>query len=699
MALSNFVIPVKVDTSQVSKGLRNVSNQFKNLSNGLKSTGQALTLGVTAPLALLGREFVKTASDAEETQAKFSAVFKELTGDAEDFVQATADRIGRSTNDLRKFMGTLQDTFVPLGFAREEGLEFSKALTQLTLDLASFNNMAEAEVMQGLQSAIVGNHETMRKFGVIINQTNLNQELLNMGVKDGIKNATEAQKAQARLNIIMAGTADAQGDAERTAGSFANQTRRLQGVFEELAVELGNIIMPVIQKIITFFGNLITRFRGLSGETKILVVALSGIALALGPVMTALGLLISPIGLAVAGFLGFAKVIYDNSDTVIDNLVAIANNFINIYNQSLIVRAGVQSLFFVFKTIFNAIKTGIESIVELFSGFGRIVVSALKGDLKGIQNIFNETFTNIGEDVQGFGEDVANDFLNGYENVINGQLENITKETLQNGVSGGINAVKDFIITKAKELGLNIGTNTSLGFSEGLNTLVSDDEESPLTKLNNKFTEVKEKGQEMANAVSGAFGQFATNVVGSFELANEGANQFFNQIVSMMIKLIQMVIQDAIIRKMTNKQKVQDEAKTLGTIAGLRLAGLGTQAAALTAKIGLDQASATSSAIAGASSSAAATGPAAIFTQPAFIATMVGGVLAAFASIPKFAKGGIVTGPTLGLIGEAGAEAIIPLNKLDNMMGGGTKGEFILRGQDLVLALERADDFRTRITG
>jgi len=497
----------------------------------------------------------------------------------------------------------------------------------------------------------------------------------------------------------MAGTADAQGDAERTAGSFANQTRRLQGVFEELAVELGNIIMPVIQKIITFFGNLINRFRGLSGETKILVVALGGIALALGPVLTALGMLISPIGLAVAGFLGFVKVIYDNSDTVIDNLVAIANNFINIYNQSLIVRAGVQSLFFVFKTIFNAIKTGIESIVELFSGFGRIVVSALKGDLKGIQTIFSETFTNIGEDVQGFGEDVANDFITGYENVINGQLENITKETLQNGFSNGIDAVKDFIIIKAKELGLNIGTSTSQGFSEGLNALVSDDEESPLTKLNNKMMQVQEKGQEMANVVGGAFNQFATNVVGSFELANEGANQFFNQIVSMMIKLIQMVIQDAIIRKMTNQQVVSDEAKKMGTLAGLQLAGLTGLASTTSAKMVIDQASATSSAIAGGAAAGAATGPAALFTSPAFIATLIGGVLAAFASIPKFAKGGIVTGPTLGLVGEAGAEAIIPLNKLDGMMNGGTKGEFILRGQDLVLALERADDFRTRITG
>ena len=35
-----------------------------------------------------------------------------------------------------------------------------------------------------------------------------------------------------------------------------------------------------------------------------------------------------------------------------------------------------------------------------------------------------------------------------------------------------------------------------------------------------------------------------------------------------------------------------------------------------------------------------------------------------------FAKGGIVTGPTLGLVGEAGPEAIIPLNRFDEVIGG-----------------------------
>ena len=73
-----------------------------------------------------------------------------------------------------------------------------------------------------------------------------------------------------------------------------------------------------------------------------------------------------------------------------------------------------------------------------------------------------------------------------------------------------------------------------------------------------------------------------------------------------------------------------------------------------------------------------------------------------------FANGGIVSTPTLGLVGEyAGArsnpEVIAPLDKLKSLIGdtGGTNvnvtGEFRLDGQDLVVALERANNERNRI--
>jgi exonuclease VII small subunit len=62
---------------------------------------------------------------------------------------------------------------------------------------------------------------------------------------------------------------------------------------------------------------------------------------------------------------------------------------------------------------------------------------------------------------------------------------------------------------------------------------------------------------------------------------------------------------------------------------------------------------------------------------------------------PKFANGGIVSGPTMGLVGEyPGAqnnpEVIAPLDKLKSMIGGGGGGSFVLRGQDLLLSVNRA---------
>jgi hypothetical protein len=61
----------------------------------------------------------------------------------------------------------------------------------------------------------------------------------------------------------------------------------------------------------------------------------------------------------------------------------------------------------------------------------------------------------------------------------------------------------------------------------------------------------------------------------------------------------------------------------------------------------------------------------------------------------KMANGGIVSGPTMGLMGEyPGAghnpEVVAPLDKLKTLIGGGSGGQFILRGQDLLLSVNRA---------
>lgn len=75
------------------------------------------------------------------------------------------------------------------------------------------------------------------------------------------------------------------------------------------------------------------------------------------------------------------------------------------------------------------------------------------------------------------------------------------------------------------------------------------------------------------------------------------------------------------------------------------------------------------------------------------IGASVAAVLAAFAQIPQFANGGIISGPTLGLMGEyAGAsnnpEVVAPLNTLQKYLNpapaAGGKVEFVIKGRDLV---------------
>ena len=92
---------------------------------------------------------------------------------------------------------------------------------------------------------------------------------------------------------------------------------------------------------------------------------------------------------------------------------------------------------------------------------------------------------------------------------------------------------------------------------------------------------------------------------------------------------------------------------------------------------------------------------------PALAIAAVAAVLASLANLPKFANGGIVYGPTLGMMGEYGGassnpEVIAPLSKLRNLIGnnGGGIGEvrFRIEGRELVGISKKQNniDRRTR---
>ena len=263
--IDKVVLRIEADLSEVNKKLKALE---KNVQESTRKSGKAFTnLSNIAKLAVgsiavvqftrLASAMIGLTSRAEEMQGKFDVVFGSFSQSVTDELEAFGDVVGRSTQSLQEMASSVQDTFVPLGFSRGEASKLSVALTKLAVDTGSFNNTLAPDVMTAFQSALVGNHETVRRFGIIIDEAAIKQELLNMGIEGGVKSATAAQKVQARLNIITAGLGDAIGDAERTAGSFANTNERLKAEVAELAIALGGKLMGPLASVLGVMADLV----------------------------------------------------------------------------------------------------------------------------------------------------------------------------------------------------------------------------------------------------------------------------------------------------------------------------------------------------------------------------------------------------------------------------------------------------------
>lgn len=254
---------VNAKLKQFDKNVQSTTDKaggnFRKIANVAKGVFAA---AIVMQAARAGLALIKFTSGVEEMQAKSSVVFGQFVGQVRSDLEAFGDSVGRSTFELEGMASSIQDTFVPMGFARGEAAELSVQLTKLAVDVASFNNASDTATMEAFQSALVGNHETVRRFGIVITEATLQQELYRMGINKTSQEASNAEKVQARLNLIMAGTSDAHGDAARTSDSFANQSKALSAALDELAV---NVLTPMLPALAGIVGGLVDATNAMNG--------------------------------------------------------------------------------------------------------------------------------------------------------------------------------------------------------------------------------------------------------------------------------------------------------------------------------------------------------------------------------------------------------------------------------------------------
>jgi len=229
---------------KTSQSIGSLTRQLKTLGTVAAGVAAAGLGAATFAAFKLSKAVFQSGSDVIEMQNKFNVVFGDETDATIKKLDELAASLGRNRFELREAASGFQDVLVPMGATREEGAKMSTQLVELAEDLASFNNMPTAAVMEDLQSAMIGNTERLKKYGIVATAAMLKQDALNQGYEGAIAAMDPMVKANLILERIVANSSDAQGDAARTALSWANQMKSLTAFLREFIDQIGANVVP-----------------------------------------------------------------------------------------------------------------------------------------------------------------------------------------------------------------------------------------------------------------------------------------------------------------------------------------------------------------------------------------------------------------------------------------------------------------------
>jgi hypothetical protein len=258
-----YKLNILADTKGLTDGLNKANNQVTGASGKIGSAFKKIGVAVAAAgvaagafAVKLGVDAVKAASDLSETVAKAGQIFGTSAKQVEEFAANAANALGQSKQQALDAASTFAVFGKSAGLAGDDLVKFSTDFTVLASDLASFNNTTPDEAITAIGSALRGEAEPLRRFGVLLDDASLRAAALELGIVSTTKNAlTPQQKVLAAQALIYKQTGDAQGDFLRTSDGLANSQRILTAQIENVKTSIGTALLPVATELFQFIGS------------------------------------------------------------------------------------------------------------------------------------------------------------------------------------------------------------------------------------------------------------------------------------------------------------------------------------------------------------------------------------------------------------------------------------------------------------
>jgi len=263
----NAISPVSSLTSQVNKlvgayfTLRYVLGGITGSINKSMDFNETINLFQTSYKKIGEEAAVKNGMDWGSKSA--DAYAKAFIDRAQTFNDKLTQALSLDPNTMMNYQAVFAQISSAMGLTANTAENISESFTMLGNDIASLWNINTADAMQKLQAGLTGQVRPLRELGVDITQATLQLTAYKYGIKDSVKDMSQAEKVQLRWLTIMDQSSVAFGDMAKTINSPANQLRVLKQQWENLSRSIGNVFMPIVTTVLPYINAVVIALRNM----------------------------------------------------------------------------------------------------------------------------------------------------------------------------------------------------------------------------------------------------------------------------------------------------------------------------------------------------------------------------------------------------------------------------------------------------
>jgi tape measure domain-containing protein len=287
--LGDLIVRVGADTREFNRELGKIQRQIRQTSDNIMDMGKSMTMGVTLPIVGLGAAAVKAAADLETMETQFIS----LTGGAEQagamvdqlnqFAAATPFQIEEIAGAARQLLaaGTdISQVNEQLGFLGDIAATSGESIEDITAIFAKVQAKGKVELENLNQLAERG----IPIFTALSEATGLLPSQLGAG-------AVTVEQFNATLRGFAEEGGFAHGAMERLSQTAAGKFSTALDNLKQAGASLGNVLLPYVTAAIDKVTELAAGFMKLDDSTKTTIVVVAAIAAAIGPAVIAFGAL------------------------------------------------------------------------------------------------------------------------------------------------------------------------------------------------------------------------------------------------------------------------------------------------------------------------------------------------------------------------------------------------------------------------